>query len=212
MPKKAITRTTECIRCYMFKKEVQRLEAIVHRFERTEKRLRLLLPIKKEKESTACQTEENGQWTETGTLVDQEENVTIEKIESTVWIPYVKDGEDIYFGMDDVDNHFMGVSATDPELYVEFENGNRRLSLCRLREKCVSLPFPYTDLEIREHANWCSLWCFLEKREPFIRRVLIDQSYTLGKSDILLPSKIERLVHFEFVEILFEDTLGNSKL
>ena len=86
-PKKTIARTmtTECLRCYMFKKEIQRLE-------RTIKRLRLLLPIKIEKESIACQTEEEEdhqkeKWTETGTLIDEdeeeEEETIVERIDST---------------------------------------------------------------------------------------------------------------------------------
>ena len=220
----------ECMRCYLFKKEVQHLEALVLRLERTEKRLRLLMPIKKEKESVACQTideedldNNNGRrWTETGTLIDEDHDNNygieeddedridkIDTIESTVWIPWstVENDTtpDIYFDMDysGVHNHFMGVGGTDPSLYVDLEDGSRRLSLDRLREKIRSLPFPYTDAEIQEQASWCSLFYFLEKREPFVRRVMIDQSYALrADDDIFTRRRIYRVVHFEFVRYL----------
>ena len=209
----------ECMRCYLLKKEVQHLEALVRRLERTEKRLRLLMPIKIEKESVACQTlieedlDNNGRtWTETGTLLDEDHDNNdedkidkIDTIESTVWIPWstVENDTtpDIYFDMDynGVNNHFMGVGGTDPSLYVDFEDGSRRFSLARLREKIRSLPFPYTDAEIQEQASWCSLYYFLEKREPFVRRVMIDQSYALRTDDDIFTGwRIQRVVHFEF--------------
>lgn len=217
-PTKGKAITKECVRCYLLKKEVQHLEALVRRLERTEKRLRLLMPIKKERESVACQTideedhdNNDKRWTDTGTLIDEDHDNNdedridrIDTIESTVWIPWstVENDTtpDIYFDMDyGVHNHFMGVGGTDPSLYVDLEDGSRRFSLARLREKIRTLPFPYTDAEIQEQASWCSLFYFLEKREPFVRRVMIDQSYALRTDDdIFTRWRIQRVVHFEF--------------
>jgi hypothetical protein len=179
----------------------------IARMERTETRLRLRIPIKKKTMEMACQTTiesmemacqttteaEKGRWTDTGTLIDDDnhswacgssrygdeasscsDNEMDEDVETeteTVCIAYREEDNDIRYDMGDACRHFNGAGA-DPNLYV-----GTRLSLARLREKYDSLSFPYTEEEIEEQARLHFLVRFLEQREPFCRRIVLDEAY-----------------------------------
>ena len=139
--------TAGCMKCYLLEKKVQQLEKDILK-------LKLLLPIKKEKESVACQT----------SIMEEEEDIKPPKVEERcISIRYHRTENDVLFQIENLRYLFHGILCTDPDL--EEEKG--WLSLESLREKCRSLSFPYTEEEMQEQADWHFLLFFLEKREPF---------------------------------------------
>lgn len=149
-------KTSGCMKCYLLEKKIQQLEDHIVK-------LKLLLPIKKEKESVACQT----------SIMEEEDSNPPIVEERCISIRFHPTENDVLFQIENVKPLFHGILSTDPDL--EEEKG--WLSLECLREKCRSLSFPYTEEEMQEQADWHFLLFFLEKREPF----QFQESYRFSK-------------------------------
>lgn len=174
-------------------------------------RTRLLVPVKKERCTVscqtssvksfdgACQTDRKEYFTDTGTLIDGDEEdyqawllqATTEEaldhtvVEEDVEIVYMEDeGGDVLFAVGCLHPHFMGLTQRmDGDV----------LSLQWLREYCDELPFAYDDDEIREHSHWLLLLYYLEARAPFTRTLTVHQRYG-GQREWC----VERRYHFHF--------------
>jgi len=176
MPKITSARKTSgCMKCYLLEKKIQQLEDHIVK-------LKLLLPIKKEKESIACQTTSP---TPTGKVK-----------ETFLSIPYRSmENDDVLFQIEHLKHLFHSILCTDPDL----EEVKGWLSLECLREKCRSLSFPYTEEEIQEQADWYFLLFLLEKRDPFMRKTTFQEWYRFSNYpdfDYELPD--EQHIHFSF--------------